>query len=179
VPSTESSSGTDADTETPTDSAIAGVFTDLTVETERTWCPRDEHWEPYYHRTPMPPPGRPATLTRETAVEYAVSSEAYVLTYVAVEEYGPQTPIPPTETNRPGIPAFPDTEMRGQSTTVLTALEDTYVVQVSYDRFVEGESHGRYTVNYYVSAEQTIRAETEGDASPGPDPTTAGTILKC
>jgi hypothetical protein len=179
VPSTESSSGTDADTETSTDSAIAGVFTDLTVETERTWCPRDEHWEPYYHRTPMPPPGRPATLTRETAVEYAASYEAYVLTYVAVEEYGPQTPIPPTETNRPGIPAFPDTEMRGQSTTVLTALEDTYVVQVSYDRFVEGESHGRYTVNYYVSAEQTIRAETEGDASPGPDPTTAGTILKC
>jgi hypothetical protein len=127
----------------------------------------------------MPPPGRPATFTRETAVEYAVSYEVYVLTYMAVDEYGPQTPIPPTETDMPGVPAFPDTELQDRSTAVLTALEDIYVVQVSYTRLVEGKSRGRYTVNYYVSAEQTIRAEAEGDVSPGPNPTTAGTILEC
>lgn|GEM_PF-2223305 len=180
APSTQSSSETDSDdTETSTESSTPGVFAGLTVQTERTWCPRDEHWEPYYHRTPMPPPGRPANLTRETAVEYAASYEAYALTYMAVDEYGPQTPVPPTETNRPGIPAFPDTEMQDRSARVLTELEDTFVVQVSYTRFVEGESRGRYTVNYYVSSEQTIRAEAEGDASPGPNPTTVGTILEC
>jgi hypothetical protein len=172
-------SSTPTESSTPAESSTPGVFTDLTVETERTWCPGDEHWEPYYHRTPMPPPGRPANLTRETAVEYAASCEAYVLTYVAVDEYGPQTPVPPMETDMPGVPAFPDTELRDRSTRVLTALEDTFVVQVSYSRFVEGESRGRYTVNYYVSSERTIRAETEGDASPGPNPTTAGTILEC
>lgn len=176
---TDFDSDTDSDSETPTESSTPGVFTDLTVETARTWCPRDEHWEPYYHRTPMPPPGRPTNLTRETAVEYATSYEGYVLTYMAVDEYGAQTPVPPTETNRPGIPAFPDTEMQDRSARVLTALEDTFVVQVSYTRFVEGESRGRYTVNYYVSSEQTIRAEVQGDASPGPNPTTVGTILEC
>lgn len=151
----------------------------MTVETERTWCPADNHWEPYYHRTPMPPPGRPGNLTSETVVEYVASYESYVLTYVAVDEFGPQTPIPPTETDVPGLPAFPDTAMQDRSTTVLTALEDTFVVQESYTRFVEGESRGRYTVNYYVSSEQTIRAEAEGDVSPGPNPAKSGTVLEC
>lgn len=155
------------------------VFPDLTVETDQTWCPSDNHWDPYYHRTPIAPPERPSTITRETAVKYTRSYEAYVLTYLAVAEFGKQTPSSPTPTNRPEVAEFPSTEIRDSSTTVLTTLRDSYVIQLSYIRSIENESRGTYTVNYYVSPEQTIRAETQGDVSPGPNPTKSGTILEC
>lgn len=155
------------------------IFADLTIDTDQTWCPSDNHWEPYYHRTPIAPPDRPSNATQGRVTEYVNSYEAYVLTYLAVDEYGQQTPSPPTPTNRPEVPEFPDTDMQDSTITVLSSLKDKFIIQISYTRFIEGESRGRYTVNYYVSPEKTIRAEAEGDVSPGPNPTKSGLILEC
>lgn len=155
-----------------------GLFDDFAVETEQTWCPSDEHWQPAYHRTPQFPPDRPSNITRETAISYARSYEEHVLTYVAVSEHGPQTP-PTTVPGEPEVLEFPEREMWELTAQVIAAFEDAFVVRITYTRVIEGESEGTYTVNYYVSPEQTIRAETEGTHSPGPNPAKEGMILEC
>ena len=155
------------------------MFDNLDIETDQTWCPKSDHWEPNYHRTPMPPPARPSNLTQQATVEYVKSYESYVLTYMAVNEFGPQTPSPPTPTNRPEILEFPDTEIQNSSITILDDFKDGFVVQISYSRLIEEDFKGEFTVNYYVSPEYTIRAEEDGDISPGPNPTRSGTILRC
>lgn len=163
---------------TPTDTASPDVFTDLTVETERTWCPADAHWDPYYHRTPLPVPAQSQNPSRETVDELARAYETYVLTYVAVKNHGPQTPETVTP-NEPAVPAFPDIALDDFFATVLASSEEEFLVRTTYTRVIQEETQGTYTVNYYFSREQTIRAEVSGHKFPGPNPTKTGTILDC
>ena len=175
TPSTATPTG--GDTTTPAgESSGPQPFENLTVAVTRTACPADRHWEPAYHRTPLPPPERPATVTRETAVDYAVSYEAFALTYLAVEESGPDTV---TATDEIAEFTFPDTEMRDVSTAVIADVEGGFVVRVAYTRVVDGDSRGTYTITYYLTGERTVRTETEGDVSPGPNPATSGVVQRC
>lgn len=164
--------------QTSPDTSSPEVFTDLTVETDRTRCPADAHWDQYYHRTPLPLPDRSRNVTRDTVGELARAYQEHVLTYVAVEKNDPRTPETVTP-NEPAVPAFPEVALENFSATILVSFEGSFVVRTTYTRVIEGEPEGAYTVNYYFSRDHTIRAQAPGDRFPGPNPTKTGTILDC
>ncbi|MFC7139733.1 hypothetical protein ACFQMA_07760 [Halosimplex aquaticum] len=126
--------------------------------------------------TPRPVPERPDTPTPDAAVAYAREYERYYLAYRAMYDLGPQTPD-----GRTGLPAheFPDVRLAESTAEVLRSGDDRVVVRLAYDRVFEGESRGDFTVVYSVSADRTVRAETDGRVSPGPDPLDDGFVQRC
>ncbi|WP_152436282.1 hypothetical protein [Halosimplex carlsbadense] len=126
--------------------------------------------------TPRPVPGRPDDPGPDAAVAYARAYERYYLAYRAMYDLGPQTPD-----GRTGLPAhdFPDVRLDESAAEVLRSGDDRAVVRLAYDRVFEGESRGDFTVVYFVSADHTVRAETDGRVSPGPDPIDDGVVQRC
>lgn len=125
--------------------------------------------------TPVPSPERPAEVTPDAAAAYAGDYEVYYLRYVALYELGPPTPSNPDHSAH----GFPAVTLAQLETDVREAGDGWAVVRLRYDRRFAGESRGDYTVTYYVSREHTARAAVEGDVTPGPDPTTDGTLQVC
>ncbi|QPV64216.1 hypothetical protein I7X12_06220 [Halosimplex litoreum] len=138
-------------------------------------CVTDE-FAGYTGTTPQPTPERPADPTPESAVAYARAYERYYLAYQALYDIGPRTPDGLT-----GVPAhdFPEVTLAEATAEPLDGGDGWAVVRLAYDRVFEEGSRGPYTVTYYVSTEATVRAETAGRVSPGPDPVADGRIQQC
>lgn len=129
----------------------------------------------YTGTTPVPSPERPAEISADAAAAYAEDYEAYYLRYVALYALGSPTPSDPDISAH----GFPDVALAQLATDVLDTGDDWAVVRLRYDRRFAGESRGDYTVTYYVSTAHVARAAVEGDVTPGPDPTTEGTVQTC
>jgi len=166
-PSTAEPTATATDGETPTTEV---EFADLPEE-----CVTDE-FVGYTSITPRQVPKRPADPTPDAAVAYVREYERYYLAYRAMYDLGPRTPD-----GRTGLPAhdFPDLRLEESTVDVLRSDDDHAVVRLAYDRVFEGDSRGPYTATYYVSTEITVRAETTGRMSPGPDPVAEGRVQQC
>lgn len=129
----------------------------------------------YVGTTPVPAPGKPAELNPKSVIDYAIAYERYYERYLALYEIGSPTP------EEEGYPAhgFPEVSLANLEREVLMETNGRYVVRLAFSRVFEGSNRGEYTVTYYVSDEYTIRAETAGIESPGPDPLTEGKIMSC
>jgi hypothetical protein len=171
-PHGDTATATDSDARTAVDTATA-ITDDVAALPEE--CVTDE-FAGYTGTTPQPTPERPAEPTPESAVDYARTYERYYLAYLALYDIGPRTPD-----GRTGLPAhdFPEVTLAEATAEPLEAGDGRAVVRLAYDRVFEGDSRGPYTVTYYVSTEVTVRAETAGRVSPGPDPLADGRVQQC
>lgn len=138
-------------------------------------CPRDEPGH-LTSITPIPLPERPDRVTADTGVSYARSYERFYLRYHAMADLGPQTPDGQSDVS---AHEFPDVRMANLSADALDAGDGWVVVRLAYERVFEGESRGAYTVVYDVTPGRTVRTETDGRASPGPDPAEHGLVQQC
>lgn len=171
-PSDDGSTPTDREA-TPSAPESASAAVEAVVDLSRE-CVTDE-FVGYTSTTPVPKPEPPAEVTADAAAAYAEDYEAYYLRYVAFYALGSPTPSDPDISAH----GFPDVTLAQLATDVLDTGDDWAVVRLRYDRRFAGESRGDYTVTYYVSPDRIARAAVEGDVTPGPDPTTEGTVQTC
>lgn len=168
-------STTDQSTNSPATDDETPVFERADVEDLAGECPSDGI-DRRPGTTPLPRPADPETITEDSAAAYVESYERYYLRYAAMFELGGQTPD-----GRTGVSPhdFPDVRMADLSVAVLASGDGWATVRLAYQRIFEGRSRGEFTVTYDVSSDRTIRAETEGRASPGPNPTASGRVQRC
>jgi len=170
-PSDEATTPGDEDGASP----VADSSTPAAVEDLPRECVTAD-FQGYTGTTPVPSPERPVEVTSDAAAAYAEEYEAYYLRYVALYELG----HPPTPSDRDvSAHGFPEVTLAQVETDVREASDGWAVVRLRYDRFFAGESRGDHTVTYYVSSDHLARAAVEEDATPGPDPTTEGTLQTC
>ena len=156
---------------TTTDEGAIGTPVDSSIETK---CITSE-FSGYIGTTPIPAPARPEKLNPRSAIDYAITYERYYERYLALYEMGSPTP------EEEGHPAhgFPEVRLEALESELLAEGDDRYVVRLAFSRFFEDTDRGEYTVTYYVSEEDTIRAEVDGIEHPGPDPLAAGKFMSC
>lgn len=116
--------------------------------------------------TPKPYPDRPENLTRETVVRFA---EAYERAY---------------KWNRELTDATVEVSVNPVRTEVMNETATGYVVhlEVAFSKTVRSDGgkmvgDGFYTVNHLINETTILRAQTGGQARPGPDPRD-GTVLE-
>lgn len=179
-PSTsDSPTGSEPATETPrTHQTETPVFAIHSTDGLPSECPEPDY--AYYATTAVPYPTPSASVDKRSAIQMVMEIEAAYLDNWTILTRSPYpTPTADPETPHTHKVEYPDASAEYESRSVIQRSEHGFVVHLEYERVVNGDSLGHYTVNYYLTAEKIVRAEREGYHDPGPNPTTDGTLLEC
>jgi hypothetical protein len=155
------------------------AYGDLSTDGLPTECP--EFDDATSGVTPVPYPDPSVPDDHRSAVELATRIEAAYLDNRVVTERDPVattgdgTPVTPT----PDEPTYPEMSLQFDARSVVQETDDGAVVDLRYERVVDGDSEGRYAVVYYITDSAVARAEQAGYDSPGPHPTGDGVRLSC
>lgn len=152
-------------------------FEGLSTDGMTTECPMPDY--AFHATTPVPYPTPAASTDAGVAIDLATDIEAAYLDNWVVLNYEPL----PTATTTSGREAAPDIQYPAVSASYQSrrVLQRTpgVVVHLEYERLINGDVAGRYTVNYYLTASAVARAEATGYRQPGPHPTEEGVLLSC